>query len=153
MPWTVAADIGQRIRKIREVLRGPDGAPLSQGDLARRAGVRPSQVSLWERGVQRPSRSRLERWAEREGWPITVFQEGGAVPGLAGSAPSPSVAASPPGPAPTGPSANPEDLLARFYQLMAEAAARGQAFPPELANLMDRMYRTAVAGRGGIPTW
>jgi hypothetical protein len=46
-----------------------------------------------------------------------------------------------------------DEVLARFYQLMAEAAARGHPFPAELARLMDEMYRAAIAGRKNIPGW
>jgi transcriptional regulator with XRE-family HTH domain len=150
MSWPLASDIAGRIRRIREALGAP-GEPLSQSELARRAGVRASQVSQWERGAQRPSRSRLERWADREGWPIAVFQEGGPLP-------SPALRddAGAESPRPVDGATVPRDLdelLARFYHLMADAAARGQPVPAELARLMDGMYRAAITSRSKVPDW
>ena len=91
MTWTVASDIAHRVKNLREFLGGGSGRPVLQEDLARRVGVRTSQISQWERGAQRPSRNRLERWADREGWPIEMFQEGAPMPAKV-LAPSPSSA-------------------------------------------------------------
>lgn len=145
MNWTIATDIAERIKDLRKVLQSKPDKKLPQEELGMRAGVRPSQVSQWERGVQQPSRSRLERWAEREGWPVDIFAEGG---------PKPSEVLSPtvngtPAESDSGnygippESLDPDDILARFYRLMAAAAERGRPWPPELARLMHDMYRAA----------
>lgn len=154
MSWTVASDIAERIKELRRFLGTGSKGILSQEELGKRAGVRPSQVSQWERGVQQPSKSRLESWAEREGWPVTIFAEG---------APRPSQAMSSVGGSPAVPgtsaiderepgSLDPAEILARFYRLMAAAAEHGRPWPPELASLMDEMYRAAKrdAPQGGV---
>ena len=144
MTWTVASDIAERIRNLRQHLGATPGRPILQEELARRAGVRTSQVSQWERGAQRPSRSRLERWAEREGWPVEMFREGSAMP--AEILPAPGLRPSPPPTGPTG--ADAHHVLARFYEVMAEASRQGRPCPPELAVLMQEMYGLAL-GDGG----
>ena len=141
MNWTVASDIAERIRNLRELLGGGTGKPMLQEELARRAGVRTSQVSQWERGAQSPSKSRLERWAEREGWPIEIFQDGTPMPAEVLSAPQPE------GPPPPGTVAgsgrvvqDANRILARFYEVMADASRRGHPCPPEMAILIQQMY-------------
>ncbi len=142
MSWILASDIAERIRDLREFLgAGPKGS-LSQEDLGKRAGVRPSQVSQWERGVQQPSKSRLESWAEREGWPVTIFADGEPKP-------SETLAPTPLSTRSSGTTkskvdlSDPDEILARFYRLMATAAESGTPWPAELANLMDALYRVA----------
>lgn len=71
----IASDIGDRIKELGEVLG------LKQKALAKRAGVWPAQVSNWVTKKQKPPRRRLEEWAAREGWPVTIFTEGGKRPG------------------------------------------------------------------------
>jgi transcriptional regulator with XRE-family HTH domain len=79
MRWAVASDIGNRIVELRDVL-GIDGKELAES-----AGVLPSQLSVWIHGPQRPPRSRLDAWAKREGWPVEIFAEGGAMPSAVAS--------------------------------------------------------------------
>ena len=66
-------------------------------------------------------------------------------------------------------SRTPDEILARFYELMADAAARGAPYPAELAALMHELHHqaSAVSGapqqppppaermrtRKGIPGW
>ena len=49
-------------------------------------------------------------------------------------------------------SLDPDEILARFYRLMAAAAEHGRPWPPELVNLIDEMYRAAKrdASQGGV---
>ncbi len=150
MSWTVASDIAERIKDLRRVLGTGSRGMLSQEELGRRAGVRPSQVSQWERGVQHPSKSRLESWAEREGWPVTVFAEGEPKPSetmsVAGG--STDVRGSSAAVGRQGGAQDPDEILARFYRLMASAAERGTPWPAELAGVMEEMHRVAKRGSG-----
>ncbi len=150
MSWTVASDIAERIKDLRRVLGTGSRGMLSQEELGRRAGVRPSQVSQWERGVQQPSKSRLESWAEREGWPVTVFAEGEPKPSETMSVAGGSTDAR--GSSATdgweGGADDPDAILARFYRLMASAAERGTPWPAELAGVMEEMHRVAKRGSG-----
>lgn len=75
MNWTRAENIADRIADLKEAL-GYRHNP----ELAKRAGVGKQQVSFWLNGKQRPPKQRLESWAEREGWPIAIFQQGGPMP-------------------------------------------------------------------------
>jgi transcriptional regulator with XRE-family HTH domain len=149
MGWTVASDIAARIRNLREALGGGGETPLLQEDLGRRAGVRASQVSQWERGAQRPSRSRLERWAEREGWPVTIFQDGAPLPSelLGGPLSPPATKVTPEG----VPTPGAGEILARFYEVMAKSSRQGRPCPPELAVLIQDLYHLATSGGGGEP--
>ena len=74
--WVTATNIAVRIRDLRKALSGG----LTQRQLAVRAGVSGKQVSKWEKGNQVPAQPRLSSWAEREGWPIAIFTEGGPMP-------------------------------------------------------------------------
>ena len=74
--WVTATNIAVRIRDLRKALSGG----LTQRQLAVRAGVSGKQGSKWEKGNQVPAQPRLSSWAEREGWPITIFTEGGPMP-------------------------------------------------------------------------
>lgn len=162
MRFTVASNIAERIRDLRETLGRGDG-PLLQEDLARRAGVRASQVSQWERGAQRPSRSRLERWAEREGWPVEIFEEGAPMPGeiLARKRAAPASAAGGDRRADGAPAPGaPEEILAAFYDTLARASREGRPCPPELAVHIQAMYELAIraADEGAdegrdVPDW
>ncbi len=152
MSWILAADIAERIRDLRSVLSTGPKSSLSQEELGRRAGVRPSQVSQWERGVQQPSKSRLESWAEREGWPVTIFAEGSPSPSAA--LPSLTVGAeirAPAGPDGAPVSSDPDEVLAKFYRLMASAAETGNPWPAELAGVVEELYRAAKQGRSTPP--
>ncbi len=71
----VADNISFRIADLRKKALG-----LTQAALAVRAGVGKQQVSNWETGLQRPARSRLTSWADRERWPFEIFAEGGPLP-------------------------------------------------------------------------
>lgn len=75
MDWIVAANIAERLQDLRIAL-----GLRTQIELGRRAGVGKQQVGKWLRGVQSPSRQRLDSWADREGWPIAIFEEGGPMP-------------------------------------------------------------------------
>ncbi len=146
MTWVLASDIAERIRDLRRVLSGEPDRVVPQEELGKRAGVRPSQVSQWERGAQKPSRSRLERWAEREGWPVTIFAEGSPMPSdvLTPSASRDHETANAvSGGEPAAAERTPEHILTRFYQVMAASAKQGSPLPPELATLMHGMYRLA----------
>lgn len=79
MDWEIAANFGKRIKDLRDALGGP-GKPLSQEALAGRAQVNPQQISNWEGGRQRPHQKSLTRWANREGWSVDIFAEGGPMP-------------------------------------------------------------------------
>ena len=152
MSWILADNIAERIRDLRSVLSTGPKSSLSQEELGKRAGVRPSQVSQWERGVQQPSKSRLESWAEREGWPITIFAEGSPSPSAA--LPSLNVGAeikAPAGPDRATASTDPDEILAKFYRLMASAAETGNPWPAELAGVVEEMYRAAKEGRSTPP--
>lgn len=74
MTWTLAGDIANRLLDLVSV------TGVKHKELAKRAGVRPQQFSNWVGGDQKPPKSRLEHWAEREGWPIDIFSEGGPLP-------------------------------------------------------------------------
>ena len=145
MAWTVASDIADRIKNLREFLGGDTRKAILQETLARRAGVRTSQVSQWERGAQSPSKSRLERWAEREGWPVEIFQDGGPMPTEVLAASGSGGARGPEARGGTdGASNDANEILARFYEVMAEAIRCGRPLPPELAVLIQRMHGLAL---------
>ena len=152
MTWTVASDIAERVKNLREFLGRGTGKPVIQEELAKRAGVRTSQISQWERGAQRPSRNRLERWAEREGWPIEMFQEGAPMPARVLS---PSVSVEPPTSATRAgvgsPALDPNQILGRFYEVMADASRRGRPCPAELAVLIQEMHGLALTAGVGPP--
>ena len=153
MTWTVASNIADRVKNLREFLGGGSGRPVIQEELAKRAGVRTSQISQWERGAQRPSRSRLERWAEREGWPVEMFQEGSPMPA---TVLAPSVSGETPLPAGRAgaglPTTDPNQILARFYEVMADASRLGQPCPAELAVLIQGMHGLALRADGEPPS-
>jgi len=74
----LADDISIRIVDLRKKALG-----LTQAALAVRAGVGTQQVSNWETGHQRPARTRLVSWADRERWPVEIFAQGGPLPSVA----------------------------------------------------------------------
>lgn len=74
MPLRAAKGIASRIVNLRDTLG------LNQRELARRAGVRHKQITAWIQGRQTPTETRLESWAEREGWPVEIFAEDGPMP-------------------------------------------------------------------------
>ena len=47
----------------------------SQKELAEAAGMHQSLISLYERGVERPTRATLERLAQAAGFPFSVVEE------------------------------------------------------------------------------
>lgn len=73
--WRVAGDIGGRLAELRQLLGE------TQREFAARFGRQQNQVGYWERGEYVPPRSVLERGADRHGWPIVIFTEGGPRPG------------------------------------------------------------------------
>ena len=77
MGWNLAADFPDRIRDLRETLG------MTQAEMANLFGVGPGQVSSWERGVQRPHKKNLRRWAHQYNWPLEIFAEGGPMPSSA----------------------------------------------------------------------
>jgi transcriptional regulator with XRE-family HTH domain len=77
-PFRVAHDIGRRLAELRELLEE------TQKDFAARFGRGWKQVSMWERGHQRPRPSVLSQAADRNCWPLGIFEEGGPRPATIG---------------------------------------------------------------------
>ena len=77
MGWELAGDFPDRIRDLRDALG------MTQAELATLFGVTSGQISSWERGLQRPHKKNLRRWANLHGWPLTRFAEGGPMPSTA----------------------------------------------------------------------
>ena len=75
MGWQIAGNFPVRIKNLRDALGG-----VTQSELGDMLGVNGSQVSSWERGLQRPHKKSLRRWAEEHGWPVRIFMEGGPMP-------------------------------------------------------------------------
>ena len=71
---TVATDIAGRILELRAV------TGLTQDGLGELAGVNGRQVYAWEKGHAIPPRTKLERLARHQGWPVDMFAEGGPRP-------------------------------------------------------------------------
>jgi len=82
--WSVAKDIAGRIKELRRDILG-----LTQPQFGDLVGVLGQQVSSWERGLATPPKSKLERLAEEQGWPLEVFAEGGPRPGTRIKGPMP----------------------------------------------------------------
>ena len=74
MAWKLASDFPDRIRNLRDALG------MTQAELANLFGVSSGQVSSWERGLQKPHKKNLRRWASEHGWPLNIFAEGGPMP-------------------------------------------------------------------------
>lgn len=72
--WQLAADIGGRLQE----LRGLTG--WTQEQLASELQRRRTQAVLWENGTAKPPKRLLEAMAERYGWPVNIFSEGGPRP-------------------------------------------------------------------------
>lgn len=71
----LASDIGLRLIDLRKA------TGLTQQDLARRAGRSKADTwRAWEQGGHTPNARFFEDLAEREGWPVGIFAEGGPVP-------------------------------------------------------------------------
>jgi transcriptional regulator with XRE-family HTH domain len=70
----VASDIGKRLAELRECLGE------NQRDFAARFGRGWKQVSMWERGHQKPRPSVLALALEKNRWPSGIFEEGGPRP-------------------------------------------------------------------------
>jgi transcriptional regulator with XRE-family HTH domain len=77
-PFRVASDIGRRLAELRVCL------DETQKDFAARFGRGWKQVSMWERGHQRPRPSVLSQAADRNCWPLGIFEEGGPRPATIG---------------------------------------------------------------------
>ncbi|KKL51549.1 hypothetical protein LCGC14_2294340, partial [marine sediment metagenome] len=73
--WVLASDFKARIEDLSKAL-----GDIEPAELAERAEVGPEQVRRWLRDEVKPRQKSLERWAKREGWPITIFTEGGPMP-------------------------------------------------------------------------
>ncbi len=72
--WELAADIGNRLRELREAL------DWTQEDLGKELGRGRQSVLHWEAGRVKPPRHRLEELCRRHHWPLEVFAEGGLRP-------------------------------------------------------------------------
>jgi transcriptional regulator with XRE-family HTH domain len=72
--WEVAANIGGRLRELREVL------DWTQEDLGKELGRRRQSVIQYEAGRVQPPRRRLEDLCRRHHWPLEIFAEGGPRP-------------------------------------------------------------------------
>ncbi len=70
----VASDIAGRILELRTV------TGLTQDGLGELAGVNGRQVYAWEKGHAIPPRTKLERLARQQGWPVEMFVDGGPRP-------------------------------------------------------------------------
>ena len=73
----LAADFGARIRELRDLLEE------SQATFAERWGRTAKQMGVWENGKQRPHYSAVQRAAEKNGWPMAIFEKGGPMPSVA----------------------------------------------------------------------
>ena len=74
MAWTLAINISERIKDLREVLG------MTQAELANLFGVSAGQVSSWERAKQKPYLKNLRRVAAQHDWPLEIFMEDGPMP-------------------------------------------------------------------------
>jgi transcriptional regulator with XRE-family HTH domain len=74
LAWTLAADIGTRLRELREAL------DWTQEDLGKELGRGRQSVVHWEAGRVKPPRRRLEELCRRHHWPLELFAEGGPRP-------------------------------------------------------------------------
>jgi transcriptional regulator with XRE-family HTH domain len=72
--WELAADIGGRLRELREAL------DWTQEDLGKELGRGRQSVLHWEAGRVKPPRRRLEELCRRHHWPLEMFAEGGPRP-------------------------------------------------------------------------
>ena len=70
----LASDFGDRVREAREALG--ETQPVFAARWERMA----KQVSSWENGHQVPHHSVVRRVAEKNGWPLAMFEEGGPRP-------------------------------------------------------------------------
>jgi len=116
MAWTLASDIGSRLRELLGVLGCDPEKPSDVRSVAHRAGVRAAQIKMWLGEGQRPSKSRLEAWATREGWDVQMFAEGGPRPA--------EIVVNPPvnGSRTRGPGRRAEDIELRAAGLKKDAA-------------------------------
>ena len=74
MGWDRAADVGARLKDLRDALG------LKQEEFSELVGVTGQSVSDYETGRSQPSKSRLVRLAGRVGIPVVAFAEGGPMP-------------------------------------------------------------------------
>lgn len=74
MGWDLAEDFPDRIKSLRNALG------MTQAELAVLFGVSAGQISSWERGMQRPHKKNVRRWADQHGWPLEIFLEDGPMP-------------------------------------------------------------------------
>jgi hypothetical protein len=72
--WTIATDLSARLVELRDLLDEPPA------QFTRRFGRGRKQFYQWREGKQLPGRSVLEAAAEKNGWPRTIFEEGGKRP-------------------------------------------------------------------------
>lgn len=74
MAWIRAANIAERMSDLR------DAMGWDQADVANLVDRTWQTVSDWERRVRPTPRKVLARLAREQGWPITIFTEGGPMP-------------------------------------------------------------------------
>ena len=142
MAWAVAEDIPDRLRALKAALG------CSWKELAERAGVGPSQMSVWLSGRQKPSRSRLEAWANREGWSLDVFAAGRVMPTVGVNRPA--GASSPAAPPPAYPS-DPTALIQAAVTLLHQALAALQPPAGVRPPTPDEVHAAIQASRGRGP--
>ena len=74
MAWIRATNIAERMSDLR------DAMGWDQADVAKLVDRTWQTVSDWERGLRPPPSKVLTRLAREQGWPITIFTEGGPMP-------------------------------------------------------------------------
>jgi len=68
------SEFAERIAELREALGEGDA------EMAERFGRAPKQIGVWRNGGQAPHDRTLRRVAERNGWPVAMFYDGGPRP-------------------------------------------------------------------------
>lgn len=74
--WVMAENIAERLKDLRVVVLGRE----TQRIFGERFGRAWKQAGIWERGESRPSPSTIELAARKNGWPLSIFSEGGPMP-------------------------------------------------------------------------
>lgn len=129
--WTPATDIAERIDDALDALKR---AGVDAEEEAERIGLTAGQLSRWRSGKEKSPRVKtLARWARQRGWPPTVWQEGGPMPGQFVNRPVNGPGAAPSVFVPTATQA----ALTRLLSLASEAIPDG--------TISAEVVRTAVA--------
>lgn len=152
VPWDLAADVGSRLRELRELL------DWTQEDLGRELGRSRQSVLHWETGRGHPPRGRVEELCRRLHWPIEMFAEGGPRPRellLARPGPSEGVRVDPR----PGQGLDPTSARARVAEASGGLAAAGQQFgdpatwnEDQLLTVLERIEQTVQATIVGLDT-